>query len=190
MRSAEPRAPLSELDALLDNPVTEVARQLLGWRLRTNFGGITTEVQLNEVEAYAGDQDPASHAYRGLTARNAAMFEAPGTVYVYRSYGIHWCMNIVVGKQGVAHAVLLRGGKPTQGIAAITKRRGRPDHLADGPGKLCQAIGVTGDHNGTNLHDGPISLVPGAGQTGVVLAGPRVGISKAVDLPWRFVVAG
>jgi DNA-3-methyladenine glycosylase len=173
----------------LDGPVLEVAQRILGWRVRTSFDGIVTEVALTEVEAYAGDEDPASHAYRGRTDRNAAMFGPPGTLYVYRSYGIHWCMNVVVREEGVAHAVLMRGGEVIDGEHAIRRRRGRADQLTNGPGKLSQALGVTGDHNGTSMTTGPVRLIPGELSGGTIVATPRVGISKAVDRPWRFVIA-
>jgi len=177
-------------DQLLAGSVFDVARRLLGCRVRTEFGGAVTEAAITEVEAYAGADDPASHAYRGRTARNGAMFGPPGTLYVYRSYGLHWCMNVVVGDVDVPHAVLLRGGTITEGLGTIEHRRGRIDHLTDGPGKLCEALGVTGDHDGTSVLDGPVRLAPGSLSTRhTVLATPRVGISKAVQEPWRFVVA-
>jgi DNA-3-methyladenine glycosylase len=174
------------LDAILAGPVFEVAERMLGCRVRTAFDGETVEVVLNEVEAYAGADDPASHAYRGKTARNASMFGPTGTLYVYRSYGIHWCMNVVVGGEGLPHAVLLRGGDVVTGRTVAERRRGRPQHLADGPGKLCQALAVTGDHDGTSVFDGPVRILPGAAPRAITRT-PRVGISVAVDRPWRYV---
>ena len=116
------------------------------------------------------------------------MFGPAGTLYVYRSYGIHWCMNVVVAEAGVAHAVLVRGGVPLVGQAVMRSRRGRGDHLADGPGKLCQALGVTGEHDGTSVIDGPVRVTLGRlPSSSVVDATPRIGISKAIDHPWRFV---
>jgi len=172
----------------LDGDVVAVARRILGWRLGSRFGGEATEVVLTEVEAYKGDQDPASHAYRGRTERNGAMFGPPGTLYVYRSYGIHWCMNVVVGDVGVAHAILLRAGIPLVGSTVMERRRGRTDHVCDGPGKLGAALGVTGAHDGTSLVDGPIRLTPGRLPDGYTIeATPRIGISRATDLRWRFV---
>ena len=106
----------ADLEGLLDGDVFTVAQRLLGARVRTSLRGAVTEVMLTEVEAYAGADDPASHAYRGRTPRNAAMFGPPGLLYVYRSYGLHWCMNVVVGEEGLPHAVLLRGGEVTQGL--------------------------------------------------------------------------
>lgn len=163
------------------------ARQLLGWRLRTEFDGSPTEVVLTEVEAYAGLDDPASHAYRGPTKRNGSLFSGPGTLYVYLSYGIHWCMNIVIGDDTTPNAVLLRGGAPVAGLEVMVERRGRENHIADGPGKLTQALGVTGDHDGTDLSRGPVLLIPSEAE-GRVVTTPRIGISKAADWPWRFVL--
>lgn len=176
------------LIAALDGDVVDVARRMLGWRLSTTFEGESTEVRLVETEAYAGAVDPASHAFNGKTARNASMFGPPGTLYVYRSYGIHWCMNVVVRESGTAHAVLLRSGEPTVGVATMERRRGRSDHLADGPGKLAQALGVSGDHDGSSLERGPVRLVPDALPAGYrVDATSRIGISRATDRLWRFV---
>ena len=172
---------------LLCRPVTEAAIGLLGWRLQSGEGSATTEVVLTEVEAYGGASDPASHAYRGKTNRNASMFLEAGALYVYRSCGIHWCANAVVGPVGEGAAVLLRAGKPTKGRTVMESRRGRQDHLADGPGKLCQAMSIDGTHDGTSLVDGPIRLVPPDGRAdGFVTASPRIGISRATDRLWRF----
>ncbi len=177
-----------ELAEALGGDVLEAARWLLGCRIRTVFDETATEVRLNEVEAYAGDRDPASHAYRGQTPRNTSMFGPPGTLYVYRSYGIHWCMNIVAAGPGIAHAVLLRGGEPVAGEATMARRRGRRDHLTDGPGKCSQALGVDGRHDGTSVATGPVRLIPGALAPGYVVATtPRIGVSRAADRPWRFV---
>lgn len=176
------------LTEALEGEVTDVARRLLGWRLSTAVDGQTTEVRIVETEAYAGDIDPASHAFNGRTARNAAMFGPPGNLYVYRSYGVHWCMNVVVGEIGIAHAVLLRGGEPSRGREIMEVRRDRTDHLSDGPGKLTRALAVTGEHDGSSLESGPVRLVPDRlpGKYSVA-ATPRIGISKAVERPWRFV---
>jgi len=177
------------LDELLRLNVLDLAPALLGRRLRTAFDGDITEVSITEVEAYGGEDDAASHAHRGRTARNAAMFGPAGLLYVYRSYGLHWCLNVVAGPEGTGSAVLVRGGVPTKGRAVMARRRGRDDHLCDGPGKLCQAVGVTGEHDGTSLRDGPVRLLPtppGAGGTATTT--PRLGISRAADRPWRFVL--
>ena len=140
------------------------------------------------MEAYAGLDDPASHAYRGRTKRNGALFEGPGTLYVYRSYGIHWCMNVVVGDEETPNAVLLRGGEPVEGQATMVRRRARDDHVADGPGKLTQALGVTGVDDGSDLSAGPVRLIPDEAPGRRVVETPRIGISKAVDWPWRFIL--
>jgi DNA-3-methyladenine glycosylase len=174
----------------LQGPVLEAARALLGRRLRSEVGGETTEVILTEVEAYDGADDPASHAFGGVTPRNRTMFGPAGHLYVYRSYGIHWCMNVVAGREGRASAVLLRGGRPARGVAVMMRRRGREDHLTDGPGKLCAALGVTGDHDGVSLRSGPLRLLDGPPADGEITATPRIGISKATERPWRLVLRG
>jgi DNA-3-methyladenine glycosylase len=157
-------------------------------RLRTEFGNRLTEVLLTEVEAYGGSDDAASHAYRGETARNGSMFGAPGTLYVYRSYGVHWCANIATGPAGTGRAVLLRGGIPTEGEAVMQQRRGRRDQLVDGPGKLTEALGIDGTHDGTSVLDGPIRLLPREIEEPSIVATPRIGISKAKERLWRFVL--
>ena len=143
-----------------------------------------------EVEAY-DRQDPASHGYRGRTPRNAAMFGPPGHAYVYRSYGIHWCLNLVCDAEGLPDAVLLRALEPTRGVDAMRVRRGLDDErlLCAGPGRLCQALAVTGDHDGLAL-DGPPFEVLAREDEPVVVAAPRIGISQAAELPWRYAVAG
>ena len=174
----------------LSGPVDQVARRLLGHRLVTGFGG-RTAVLIDEVEAYGGGDDPASHAYRGPTVRNASMFGSAGTLYVYRSYGVHWCMNVVTGPAGEGEAVLIRGGKVVEGEEIVVRRRGRTDHLADGPGKLAQALGITGQLDGTSVVTGPVRLEAGsAPDPDSVRATPRIGISREVDRLWRFVVSG
>ena len=125
---------MGELDDLVAGDVLPVARQLLGWSLLSEVDGELAAVTITETEAYAGSDDPASHAYRGQTSRNRTMFGPPGNLYVYRSYGIHWCMNVVVGRPGLAHAVLLRGGEPIEGRDIIVRRRGRTTDLVNGPG--------------------------------------------------------
>ena len=159
--------------------------------MRSTVGGETTAVTITETEAYAGSDDPASHAFRGPTPRNETMFGRAGLLYVYRSYGIHWCMNVVVGAEGLAHAVLLRGGEVTEGRDVVERRRGRPRPLTDGPGKLCQGLGVSGEMDGIDLRVGPVTLHPGPGigERGVEQT-PRIGISKATGRRWRYVVVG
>ena len=174
-----------KISAVLSGSVFDVAEALLGCRLETCIGDTRTAVFIDEVEAYAGPDDPASHAFRGRTPRNESMFGLAGTVYVYRSYGIHWCMNVVVAEVGTPHAVLIRGGVPAAGVAEMERRRGRADHLADGPGKLCQALGVIGSHDGTSVIDGPIRLRPGKPPAEVSRT-PRIGISVAKRRLWRY----
>jgi DNA-3-methyladenine glycosylase len=171
----------------LSDDVLEVATALLGWRLVSDLGGERVVAELVEVEAYAGETDPASHAYRGRSPRNGSMFGPPGTLYVYRSYGIHWCMNVVSGEPGVARAVLLRGAEIVEGAEIASRRRGRADHLADGPGKLTQALGVTDSMIGHDLAQAPLRLVGPRRVVKSFVTGPRVGISRAKDRPWRFV---
>ncbi|MBI5158119.1 MAG: DNA-3-methyladenine glycosylase [Acidimicrobiia bacterium] len=170
----------------LDGDPVAAARALLGVLLVSRVPGVATAVRISEVEAYGAADDPASHAHRGRTPRNATMFGPPGRLYVYRSYGIHWCANVVCGSEGAAGAVLVRGGIPVAGLATMAERRGRPDHLCDGPGKLCQALGITGAHDGTDLASGPIRL-EGPAARGVVTATRRIGVSRAQDRLWRFV---
>lgn len=172
----------------LAGDILEVAPALLGRRLVSDVGGERVVAELVEVEAYAGETDPASHAYRGQTLRNSSMFGPPGTLYVYRSYGVHWCMNVVGGEPGVAGAVLLRGAEIVEGVDSAVRRRGRADHLADGPGKLTQALGVTDALDGHDLSRAPLRLIEPRRTVGSIVTGPRIGISKATDRPWRFVV--
>ena len=176
-----------KLADLLAGPVVDAATGLLGRRLTSTIGGATASVILTEVEAYAGEDDPASHAFKGPTPRNRVMFGPPGGLYVYRSYGIHWCMNVVCGAEGSARAVLLRGGLAVDGVEVMEARRGRSTNLTDGPGKLCQALGVSGDQNGATVFEGPVTI-SGDPIAGSVVAGPRIGITKAVETPWRFVL--
>jgi DNA-3-methyladenine glycosylase len=143
-----------------------------------------------EVEAY-DQEDPASHGYRGRTERNASMFGPPGHAYVYRSYGIHWCLNLVCEGEGMAAAVLVRALEPTHGLDAMRERRGLNDPrlLCSGPGRLCQALGVTREHDGLALDRPPFELLAGDRPVEVV-SGPRIGITRAAELPWRYAEAG
>jgi DNA-3-methyladenine glycosylase len=166
--------------------VHEVAPDLIGARLLVDgVGGVIVE-----VEAY-DHEDPASHGFRGRTARNRSMFAPPGVAYVYRSYGIHWCLNLVCEREGTASAVLLRALEPTEGIDRMRARRRAEDLplLCSGPGKLCQALGVTGGHDGLPLDRPPFELYPVAGRVEIV-TGPRVGITAAAELPWRYGLSG
>jgi DNA-3-methyladenine glycosylase len=174
------------LEQVLSGRVHDVARGLLGWTvLRQGVGG-----RIVEVEAYAAD-DPASHSFRGRTSRNGSMFGAPGTLYVYRSYGLHWCLNVACEPEGVGAAVLIRALQPTQGIDEMQMRRGVRDarDLCSGPGKLTQALGIDGHDDGRRLDLPPFSLEAPGCEVDVVTT-PRVGISKATDVPWRYVIRG
>lgn len=168
----------------LSAPVHEVAPRLLGAVLR--HGPVA--VRLVEVEAYDGFDDPASHAYRGRTARNAVMFGPAGHLYVYFSYGVHWCANVICGPEGTASGALLRAGEVIEGIEEARGRRGRcvDRDLARGPGRLTQALGIMAEHKGVDLFSGgSVSLEPGP-VCADVSAGPRVGVQTAADRPWRF----
>jgi DNA-3-methyladenine glycosylase len=143
-----------------------------------------------EVEAYH-HTDPAAHSFNGRTARNAVMFGPPGRVYVYRSYGIHWCVNFVCEPEGSASAVLIRALMPTAGLDVMRRRRGVANDrlLCAGPGRLCQALAITGAHNGAALDAPPFALLAPDAPAAIV-AGPRIGISKAAELPWRYGLKG
>ncbi|WP_231928889.1 DNA-3-methyladenine glycosylase [Micromonospora echinaurantiaca] len=178
---------------MLAGPVLPAARGLLGCRLTA--GGVT--VRITEVEAYAGTAgDPASHAHRGRTPRNAVMFGPAGHAYVYFTYGMHWCVNVVTGPAGEAAAVLLRAGEVVDGLAVARARRPavrRDVDLARGPARLCAALGIDRSAYGTHLlGDGPVRLRPGDAPVSAdaVAAGPRVGVTGAHDVPWRFWIAG
>lgn len=178
------------LERILEGPPEKAAPHLLGAHLVSTIGGEQVRVRIDEVEAYKGDDDPASHAFGGRTERNASMFEKPGTLYVYRSYGIHHCANSAAGPRGVGWGILIRGGEVIEGEGTAVRRRGRDDELANGPGKLCQALGIEMLHNGTDLFDTTSAVRLEIGERPeVVMATPRVGISKAKDRHWRFVAA-
>jgi DNA-3-methyladenine glycosylase len=166
--------------------VHEVAPALIGVTLLVDgVGG-----RIVEVEAY-DQEDAASHGYRGRTQRNASMFGPPGHAYVYRSYGIHWCLNLVCEEEGVASAALIRALEPTHGIERMRERRGLEAErlLCSGPGRLCQALAVTGEHDGLPLDRQPFELLA-ADEPFEVVAGLRIGITQAAELPWRYAEAG
>ena len=162
--------------------VHAVAPDLIGATLLVNgVGGVIVE-----VEAYH-HTEPAAHSFNGPTPRNLVMFGPPGFAYVYRSYGIHWCVNFVCEKEGSASAVLIRALEPTHGIAAMRRRRGLHDQraLCSGPGKLCEALGITNAHNALALDSSPFALHAATFKPEVVID-VRIGITKAVELPWRY----
>jgi len=166
--------------------VHEVAPDLIGATLLVDgVGG-----RIVELEAY-DQEDPASHGHRGRTARNAAMFGPSGHAYVYRSYGIHWCLNLVCGGEGVPEAVLIRALEPTHAVDLQRRRRGVEDvrALCSGPGKLCQALGITGEHDGLALDVPPFRLEERS-EIPEIVTGPRIGITRATELSWRYMSAG
>jgi DNA-3-methyladenine glycosylase len=168
--------------AFFARSVHEVAPDLIGVTLLVNgVGGVIVE-----VEAYH-HTEPAAHSYRGPTPRNMVMFGPPGFIYVYRSYGIHWCVNFVCEKEGSASAVLIRALQPTHGIPTMRRRRRLQDEgsLCSGPGKLTEALAITREHNGLALDAPPIALHARQGKPDIV-AGIRIGLTKAVELPWRY----
>ena len=172
-----------ELGSLLERPVLEVAPLLLGATLR--HGDVA--VRLTEVEAYDGANDPGSHAHRGHTARNSVMFGPAGHLYVYFTYGMHHCCNVVCGPEGTAAAVLLRAGEVVDGLETARRRRPRSADrdLARGPARLCRALDLDLGQNGARLDVPPLTLSPGPPPE-AVSSGPRVGLRQAPDRPWRF----
>lgn len=163
---------------------------MLGSVLSHTTNDSTVAVRLTEVEAYAGEEDPGSHAFRGPTRRNDVMFGPPGHLYVYFTYGMHFCCNVVIGNVGRASAVLLRAGEVVEGAELARVRRGsaRDRDLARGPARLCSALGIDLSHNGLDLQSGPltIQLPDPPCPTEKIAAGPRVGLRRAADHPWRF----
>jgi DNA-3-methyladenine glycosylase len=180
-------------DDLLLVDVTEAARQLLGCVLVSTIGGARTAGVIVETEAYGGIDDPASHAatVRGPTRRNRVMFGPPGRAYVYRSYGMHWCMNVVTGPDGTAQAVLIRGIEPIEGTDAMSLRRAGVVPLAAGPGRLCAALAITDELYGHDLREPPLQLLRGwQVPDESVAVSPRIGIAEAKEWPHRFFVRG
>jgi DNA-3-methyladenine glycosylase len=180
-------------------PSVEVAPNLLGCVLEHGTADGLVAVELTEVEAYAGRSDPASHAYRGKTARNAVMFGPPGHAYVYFTYGMHFCVNVVcLGEEGSASAVLLRAGRVLAGEELARARRTRgttviaPRDLARGPARLCQALGIDRSQNGADMVSAgsPLRMLNGTviqpATPRRIVTGPRVGVSSAAEIPWRF----
>jgi DNA-3-methyladenine glycosylase len=176
-----------DLREALAGPVLESAPRLLNAVLRRG----EVAVRITEVEAYAGPDDPGSHAYRGMTRRNAVMFGPAGRLYCYFTYGMHVCSNVTVGPDEMPSAVLLRAGAVVDGLPTARQRRGSAADrdLARGPARLCQALGIELTDNGTDLSAGPITLELGTPPTEVA-SGPRVGLRSAPDRPWRFWIAG
>jgi DNA-3-methyladenine glycosylase len=192
-----------------DRPAQEVAPALLGCVLEHETDEGLVAVELTEVEAYAGETDPASHAYRGMTGRNAVMFGPPGHAYVYFTYGMHFCVNVVCSPEGIARAVLLRAGRVIAGEPLARRRRARrrtetgppgvvmlARDLARGPARLCQALSIDRTQNGADLCSAasglrlrPVGTGPRADEGPLIDVGPRVGVSAAADVAWRFWLA-
>jgi DNA-3-methyladenine glycosylase len=184
-RAAERRARQLRRD-FFARSVHEVAPDLIGTTfLVDGIGGVIVE-----VEAY-DQEDPASHGFRGETPRTKSMFGPPGYAYVYRSYGIHWCINFVCDVEGRAEAALIRALQPTHGLDAMRERRGVATlrGLCSGPGKLCQALGITREHDGLSLDEPPFELYARE-ETPEIVTAPRVGITRATELSWRYLVRG
>jgi DNA-3-methyladenine glycosylase len=182
----DPDMPRRLSRAFFRRSVHEVAPDLIGAIVL--FGGVGGRIV--ELEAYH-HTDPAAHSFRGPTDRNAVMFGPPGFLYVYRSYGIHWCMNFVCEPAGSAAAVLIRALEPTANLPLMRRRRGVKDErlLCSGPGRLCEALGITRAHNGLPLDQPPFELFA-RNQAVEIVTGPRIGITKAVDYPWRYGLKG
>jgi DNA-3-methyladenine glycosylase len=179
--------------AFFDRPAESVAPDLLGARLVSTVDGRRTAGIIVEVEAYIGPDDPASHAAAriGRTRRNASMFGPPGRTYVYLSYGVHWCLNVVAGAIGNPCAVLIRAVDPTEGSDVMATRRGRERDLTSGPGRVGQAFGITHALDGHDFSSPPLRLLPGwPTPPGSIDVSPRVGVSRAQDWPLRFCVRG
>src|SRR5688572_23974807 len=182
-----PSGMLSKLNrAFFARSVHHVAPELIGATLL--FDGVGGRIV--EVEAYH-HTDPAAHSFNGQTPRNAVMFGPPGHAYVYRSYGIHWCLNFVCEEEGTPNAVLIRALEPTRGLDVMRERRGLDDErlLCAGPGRLCEALGVTREHDGLAL-DGPPFQLLAREEAPTFAVAPRIGITRAAELPWRYAISG
>lgn len=191
---SQPRADVSFLPAeFFNRPADVVARDLIGCVLSTKFDGRITQGRIVETEAYTGPDDPASHSYGGRrTDRNSSMFLVYGTVYVYFIYGMHWCFNLVTGAEGYGAAVLVRALEPTRGSDTMRGRRKQTkvEVLCAGPGRLCQALGINGLHNGLKLNSAGISIIGVKSRPHGTDVGPRIGISRGKDMPLRFAESG
>ncbi|HZB83674.1 MAG TPA: DNA-3-methyladenine glycosylase [Rubrobacteraceae bacterium] len=166
-----------------------VAVDLLGCTLVHETAEGVTSGMIVETEAYR-PEDPACHAYKGLTMRNRTIFGRPGLAYVYLSYGVHKLLNAVCEEEGVGSAVLIRALRPHQGLEIMSRRRNRSTHLCDGPGRLAQALGIEIDQDGSDLTDGPLYILWGDAPEGRIVSTTRIGISRGTELPWRFLIEG
>lgn len=174
------------------HPAAEVARDLLGKVVAREVGGEVVRGRVVETEAYCGETDPGSHAYRGLTQRTAVMFGPPGYLYVYFTYGMHYCMNVVTDSPDTAGAVLIRALEPIDGIDIMVRRRGKKNrvNLCNGPAKLCQALAISRAQNGADLEGCEIWTEWSGPPTEPIAVSSRVGLSAGRDLPMRFFLAG
>ncbi len=183
----------SFLRGLLRRDAPDVARHLLGAVLESRIGGDVASGRIVETEAYLGLEDPASHAFapRGRTARNEVLFHRAGALYVYVSYGVHRCVNVVTGAAGVPHGVLIRALEPMRGRRVMERRRKRSDALCNGPGRLAQALGIAMRHNGASLETGEARILKGdVVPNGAVGRSGRIGVSAARDWPLRYFLRG
>lgn len=183
-----------DIERILSLSSLTAAPQLLGWHIVRQLPGGTVRLKIVETEAYHQD-DPASHSFRGMTARTAPMFEAGGTIYVYFTYGVHYCLNLVTGSKGIGEGVLIRAGEPLEGIGIMRSSRGVDNifQLANGPGKLAQALGINStDLSGRKISRSTIYLQPPAVRlkTAEIASSPRIGIKRAVENSWRFYIKG
>lgn len=183
-------AAVKGFDFLATNDVVAAAQQLLGCTLQRELNGTVLSGRIIEVEAY-NQEDPASHAYNGPLGRAATMFGSAGHLYVYFTYGMHYCCNVVVGKEGYGAGVLIRALQPLEGEAVMIENRGGKHgvQLLNGPAKICQALQIDRSFDGHDLRTPPIQLLPGEPiPSEQIIATPRIGISKAKEVPWRFLV--
>jgi DNA-3-methyladenine glycosylase len=183
--------PLSR--AFYARPTSEVARRLLGHLVASWVGRRQVVGRIVETEAYLGPYDPACHAYgHRRTPRTEALYDRPATAYVYFTYGMHWCLNVVTERVDYPAAVLIRALEPLDGLEVMRRRRGGvPDRaLCAGPARLCQALGITGVENGTSLIEGRVRILRGSGPRSPITVTPRIGVTQAADWPLRFLIAG
>lgn len=175
-------------------PTSEVARRLLGHLVMSRIGGRLVIGRIVETEAYVGPHDPACHAFgHRRTARTEALYDPPATAYVYFTYGMHWCLNVVTERAGYPAAVLIRALEPLEGLDVMRRRRGSgvPDRaLCAGPARLCQALGITGRENRTSLIAGAVRILRGSARRPRVAVTPRIGVAQAADWPLRFLIEG
>ncbi len=192
-----PPSPVADADGVEESffarGAEEVAPDLLGWEIESTVGGMRTAGRIVEVEAYVGPHDPASHAAAriGRTSRNQAMFGPPGTAYVYLIYGMHWCLNVVTSDDGFPAAVLVRALEPVAGLGMMTHRRGRASDLCSGPGRLCQALAITGGLDGHDLAEAPLKVSPRSpvAPDGIERS-RRIGVTRGMEHELRFYVRG